>query len=101
MPDLRSLWKMAQYVPMAYELLKAVMPSKPAETHDETREELEHFQRTMANRFSDMEEEIARLRARVREAESLASSLQLWLWLGLGALFLLFIVLLILVIPHA
>jgi uncharacterized coiled-coil DUF342 family protein len=88
---------MIQYVPMAYQFVKAVMPAA-SRNDDEVREELDAFHRNVTGRLSEMEEEIARLRARVREVESLAMGLQLWLWIGGGALFILVIVLLILVI---
>jgi len=96
-PNLRSIWRMIQYVPMAYQFVKAVMPAASSRSYDETREELDAFHRNVTGRLSDMEEEIARLRARVREVESLTMGLQLWLWIGGGALFILVVLLMILV----
>jgi ABC-type nickel/cobalt efflux system permease component RcnA len=100
MANFLALLKLMKYVPAAYNIVKTVMPSAQADQRSETREELEHFQRTVSDRLSDMEEEIARLRARVREVESLATGLQVGLWIGGGALFVLFIILLILVYPR-
>lgn len=89
MPNFGSLLKMMQYAPMLFELIKAIRPAETAQRRqDEAKEELEHFQRSVENRIADMEEEIARLRARVREAESLAMTLQVWLYIGLPAAFL-------------
>ena len=84
MPNFGSLIKMMQYAPMIFEFFRAVMPAEPApRRHDEVMAELAHFQRSMENRIADMEEEIARLRARVREAEAQATSLQVALYIGI------------------
>ncbi|MHB0935628.1 MAG: hypothetical protein ACYC6A_04485 [Armatimonadota bacterium] len=90
MPNFGALLKMAQYAPMVFEFFKAIMPAAEPAPHrnDEALEELAHFQRNVESRIADMEEEIARLRARVREAESLAMTLQVWLYIGLPAVFL-------------
>jgi len=97
MPNLGIIWKIVQYMPAIMNIAKTVMPSNRPAVQDETHDELEHFQRAVSGKLSDMEEEIVRLRARVREVESLAMGLQLWLWIGLAALFILFVILLILV----
>ena len=100
MPDPRSIVKWLQYAPLAYELVKNIMPSSATvqQQADETREALAVFQRSVANRIADLEEENTRLRTRIRETESLVMSLQLWLWIGGGVLTALVLILLITVI---
>jgi len=102
MPDPRSIIKWLQYVPMAYELVKSVMPSNGqagrAERAEETRQALTEFQHGISHRLDDLEEENARLRERLRDVESMVMNFQLWLWIGGGVLVALVLILLITVI---
>jgi|GEM_PF-2440129 len=97
MPNLGMIWKIVQYIPAVMNIVRTVMPSAKPVMHDETHEEMEHFQHNVLGKLSDMEEEIVRLRARVREVESLATTLQLSLWIGFAVLFVLVVILLIIV----
>jgi hypothetical protein len=102
MPNPRSLLKWVQYVPIAYEIMKSVIPAtEPAANDTKVRTELADFERSMTGRFSDLENEVARLRGRLRETESLIMALQQWLWIGGGVLAVLVVILLIAVLwPH-
>ncbi len=86
MPSPFSLLKWLQYIPMAYDVVKAVAPAQPQESARETQQVLEAFRKSLDDRFTELESENARLRTRLREAESSLTNLQAWIWIGGGSL---------------
>ena len=98
MPGLLMRW--LQYIPLVFELVKAITPTPPHTAARENQSAIADLKKAFEDQLADIEHENNRLRSRIRDLESLVNTLQLWVWIGGGTLGVLVIILLIAVLSR-